>query len=44
VASYWLAAEEAQTATSGLLAGLGTTPHDAERSVRNVAGLRFGPQ
>jgi hypothetical protein len=41
---YWAAADDAHTATSGLLAGLGTMPHEAERSVRNVAGLRFAPQ
>jgi hypothetical protein len=37
-------ADEAQTTTSGLLAGLGITPQEAERSVRNVAWLRFVPQ
>jgi hypothetical protein len=34
----------AQTATSGLLAGLGTTPHEAEFSVKNLAARRVGPQ
>src|SRR5262249_51647365 len=41
---YWPADEDAQTATSGLLAGSGTTPHDADRSVRKFAALRFAPQ
>jgi hypothetical protein len=37
-------ADAAQTATSGLLDGLGTTPHDADRSVRKFAAFRVGPQ
>ena len=32
------------TTTNGLLAALGTTPHDTERSVSTLAGLRCGPQ
>jgi hypothetical protein len=29
---------------SGLFDGFGTTPQEAERSVRKVAALRFAPQ
>ena len=34
----------AQTATSGLLAAVGTIPQEAEFSVRNVAACRAAPQ
>ena len=40
---YWPDAAT-HTATSGLFAGLGTMPHEAERSVSYVAGLRATPQ
>jgi len=41
--SYCFAAD-AHTTTRGVFTALGITPHEAERSVRNVAALRVGPQ
>jgi hypothetical protein len=36
--------EDTQTAISGLSDALGTTPHEADLSVRKLAGARLGPQ
>jgi hypothetical protein len=41
---YGAGEDAAQTATRGLLAAVGTTPHDTAFSLRNVAGWRVIPQ
>jgi hypothetical protein len=40
---YW-ADDAAQIATSGLLAELGTTPHETEFSLKVLAAWRLAPQ